>query len=121
MSTILEKLKYTDPVTTFQYNTNSILNKLDGSQLTTFCQKEYKEITSLTDKIKFKGAVKYRDLGMFYTAMHKYHTSAEVLLKCMIMFEGECFTSEKKYICYNILVEIRKFILNKKVEVYSST
>lgn len=53
--------------------------------------------------------------------MHEYHTGTEFLLSCMMLFENESFTAEHKHICFNVSVELRKFILSKKAEVYSST
>ena len=65
--------------------------------------------------------MKCQELGEFYTAMHKYHTGTEFLLTCMMLFENESFKAVHKHICFNVSVELRKFILSKRAEVYSST
>ena len=39
----------------------------------------------------------------------------------MMRFENETFKAEHKHIYFNVLVELRKFILCKRAEVYSST
>lgn len=67
---LIDKLRVKDVLTPFQQNTNSVLDNLDRSKFKIFCQREYKQITSLTDKIKFQGPVKCQDLGEFYSAMH---------------------------------------------------
>jgi hypothetical protein len=118
---ILENLKTKDAVTPFQNQTNIILNEIDRSKFKTFCQREYRQITSLVEKMNFQGPVKCKDLGNFYTCMHAYHTGCEFLLSCMMLFDNQSFTAEKKHICYNASIEIRKYILGKRAELYPST
>ena len=115
------KLRVKNGLTPFQHNTNCILEELDRSKFKTFCQREYKQITSIIEKIKFEGPVKCQNLGEFYTAMHKYHTVSKLLLSFKMLFENESFKAEHKRICFNASVELRKFILSKRAEVYSST
>ena len=69
---LVDKLRVKNVLTPFQHNINSVLDNLDRSKFKTFCQREYRQITSLTDKIKFQGPVKCQELGEFYTAMHEY-------------------------------------------------
>lgn len=118
---ILEKLKSDEVLTPFQCNVNSILNNLDKTKYKFFCKREYKRIESLVDKMKFEGPVKCKYIGQFYTSIHEHHNSAEFLMSCMLLFENESFTAEHKHICFDISVELRKFILSKRSEVYPSS
>ena len=83
-----------DVLTSYQENTNSVLDNMDKSKFKIFYQREYQQITSLTDKIKFEGPILCQILGEVYSVMHKYHTGTEFLLSCMILFENESFTTE---------------------------
>ena len=121
LNMITEKLITDEVLTPFQYNTNCILNNLDRLKYLNFCQGEYYKIMSLIETLKFEGPVKAKDLGQFYSSIHEHLNSAEFLLSCMLLFENEAFTAEHKHICFNISVEIRKYILKKKAEVYPSS
>ena len=85
---------------------------MDKSKFKIFYQREYQQITSLTDKIKFEGPILCQVLGEVYSVMHKYHTGTEFLLSCMILFENESFTTEHLHISFNMSVELRKFMLS---------
>lgn len=73
---------------------------------------EYKFLKYLLDKLNFAGPVRCTDLGNFYSSIHKYQNSAEILMKYMRLFSNESFSNEHIHVCFTTSVEIGKYLMD---------
>lgn len=115
----LNMLNFNNPITPAQFQTNEILKGIDRSKYILFCKNEYEKLSKLVDHMNVHGTkgVSAKHLSEFYAAVNTYYCSPEFLMNCMTLFNYN-FTEDHKHICFRVSVEIRKYLLDKKTDIF---
>ncbi|WAR26397.1 PIF1-like protein, partial [Mya arenaria] len=117
---MLSSLQCKNVQTTKQLNTNNILKIINQTKYIQFCKQEYTKLSKMVEDLKIDPSkpVQSKQQTEFYSKVHEYHTSSEFRMNCLNFFENVIFTEEHLHICFNISVQIRKYILGKKAELF---
>ena len=124
---ILASLKCESVLTPTQHNVNKILIDVDKHKYNRFCKQVYEKLLALISTLNISTSpqsaapVPAKDISSFYAKTHEYLNSTEFRVVCLTMFNHSAFTEDHLHICYNVSVEIRKFLLKKKAEVFPTS
>ena len=124
---ILASLKCESVLTPTQHNVNKILIYVDKHKYNRFCKQVYEKLLALISTLNISTSpqsaapVPAKDISSFYAKTHEYLNSTEFRVVCLTMFNHSAFTEDHLHICYNVSVEIRKFLLKKKAEVFPTS
>ncbi|XP_053402851.1 uncharacterized protein LOC123530709 [Mercenaria mercenaria] len=119
LNAIIDRLTVKKVLTPMQFETNQILSSMDKSKLEYFARNEFYKVSSIMDECNSTktGQIVSKDLGSFYSKIHQHANSLEFRMNCLKLFQNEqSYTVSHQHICFNISVELRKYILSKQAE-----
>ncbi|KAH3754222.1 hypothetical protein DPMN_188886 [Dreissena polymorpha] len=119
LNQVMEKLRSETPLSPLQYECNEIISKISEFRLEHFAKQEISKLSQLLNESKTSdtGQVVSQDLGIFFSKVHTHANSLDFRMQCLKLFKNETSDSiAHTRNCFNISVEIRKFVLAKKAK-----
>ncbi|XP_033725340.1 uncharacterized protein LOC117315301 [Pecten maximus] len=124
---LLQTMRSKHEATAIQTESNELIDhllKFHVERVADFCKKQFLVLSAFMEDLNVtaSGSVKSEALCHFYEKCNRHQTSQEYLLTAMILFQDLPIHSDAQaHICYKLAVEVRKFLLQEKVDLFQTT
>lgn len=123
LAEMLNSLKLKNVTTESQVKVNQILESISFHKLKPFVKRQFNKMKEFLNKLKIDElnpkAIPNKVLTAFCENVHTYTTSNEYRMQCLLLFENDNnFSHEHMHVCYNIVSEIRKYLMKEKVNLF---